>query len=388
MADVFISYASEDRSRVRELAEALKQLSLDVWWDREILIGSMFDEVIEKQLREARCVIVAWTKESVRSRWVRAEAGAAADRGVLIPVLLDETEVPLAFRHIQTAALVDWDGSTEHPGFQSIARAVRALSHGPGPAPTTESPREVPYSAPPASRPARSSARVLAASAALLLCVAAGIYWFLNRGGDPNAAVRPQEPQKVTPGVRENDGPVRVVRVHMVEGGSLSSHGFVTPTGHIVAFAPTTTAETYSISWIEGGQRKRGKARVVTRRNDRGSVPYLALLEAVGDAPGGPRPVTRNAGSLKIGERVERYLSPADRTPGTVVAFKQDFSMEADSHFPALVTTDISGAGDAGAPVLDSDGRIVAVVVGGRAAGGESYSIPVESIKIAFQDAF
>ena len=39
MADVFISYASEDRDRVRPLAEALLSRGFNVWWDRSLSAG-------------------------------------------------------------------------------------------------------------------------------------------------------------------------------------------------------------------------------------------------------------------------------------------------------------------------------------------------------------
>ena len=34
MSDIFISYASEDRDRVKSLARALEQEGWSVWWDR------------------------------------------------------------------------------------------------------------------------------------------------------------------------------------------------------------------------------------------------------------------------------------------------------------------------------------------------------------------
>jgi hypothetical protein len=36
VSDIFISYASEDRSRVRPLADALSGHGWSVWWDRQI----------------------------------------------------------------------------------------------------------------------------------------------------------------------------------------------------------------------------------------------------------------------------------------------------------------------------------------------------------------
>ena len=36
MSDIFLSYASEDRERVRPLAEALSRQGWAVWWDRII----------------------------------------------------------------------------------------------------------------------------------------------------------------------------------------------------------------------------------------------------------------------------------------------------------------------------------------------------------------
>ncbi|HZN45149.1 MAG TPA: toll/interleukin-1 receptor domain-containing protein, partial [Nitrospiraceae bacterium] len=58
----------------KKFADALESRGWSVWWDREIPIGENFDRVIEQELNAARCAVVLWSKESVRSRWVRAEA--------------------------------------------------------------------------------------------------------------------------------------------------------------------------------------------------------------------------------------------------------------------------------------------------------------------------
>src|SRR5262245_45440410 len=108
MADIFISYAREDRERVLPLADALSAHGWSVWWDREIQAGKAFDEVIASALADARCVVVVWSRQSVASNWVRDEAEEGRRRGILIPVLFDETHPPLGFGRIQFVDLSDW----------------------------------------------------------------------------------------------------------------------------------------------------------------------------------------------------------------------------------------------------------------------------------------
>ena len=72
MADVFISYSHENQHQARMLAELLTSLGLSVFWDREILAGTVFDDAIQEELDHAKCVIVLWSVHSVASQWVRA----------------------------------------------------------------------------------------------------------------------------------------------------------------------------------------------------------------------------------------------------------------------------------------------------------------------------
>jgi hypothetical protein len=127
MSDIFLSYASEDVARANELAQALSRYGWSVWWDRSILPGKVFDTVIETELSAAKCVIVLWSIHSVESRWVRAEAGEALDKGRLIPVLLDEAVIPLVFRQVQAASLAGWDSDPAHRGFQQLVKAISAV---------------------------------------------------------------------------------------------------------------------------------------------------------------------------------------------------------------------------------------------------------------------
>ncbi len=108
MADIFVSYASEDRDRILLLVEALESQGWSVWWDRELITGPSFDDKIEEALDEARCVVVGWSEHSIQSRWVRTEANEGLERGILVPALIDDVRPPLAFRIAQTANLIGW----------------------------------------------------------------------------------------------------------------------------------------------------------------------------------------------------------------------------------------------------------------------------------------
>jgi TIR domain/WD domain, G-beta repeat len=129
MADVFISYANENRDTARKLAASLEAHGWSVWWDRKIRAGQSFDQVIERELEAARSVVVLWSKDSISSEWVRNEAALAAERGVLVPVFIDDVKPPLEFRRRQAADLVGWDNDPSHPGFQATCDAIAVTTN-------------------------------------------------------------------------------------------------------------------------------------------------------------------------------------------------------------------------------------------------------------------
>jgi hypothetical protein len=127
MSDIFLSYASADRERVRPLVTWLQSRGWSVWWDRAIIPGQTWDEVLAAALAEARCVLAIWTQVSIESDWVRIEASEGKEREILIPILLDDVEVPLAFRLIQAASLVGWSGDMNHPALAGIAWGIETI---------------------------------------------------------------------------------------------------------------------------------------------------------------------------------------------------------------------------------------------------------------------
>jgi microcystin-dependent protein len=121
MADIFISYAKEDRERAGVLAEALAGLGWSVFWDRTIPAGLTWREFIGKELEEARSVVVAWSAASVKSQWVLEEAEQAKKKRILVPVLIQPVEAPFGFGSLQAADLSTWDGRADASAFQKLA---------------------------------------------------------------------------------------------------------------------------------------------------------------------------------------------------------------------------------------------------------------------------
>lgn len=121
MARIFISYAHEDREAAARLAELIKARGDEVFWDDDIDAGSRWDEALENELRRADRVVVLWSRHSVRSEWVRLEAGEAGGR--LLPARLEDVRQPLAFRLRQFVDLLDWEGEADHPGIRRLFAA-------------------------------------------------------------------------------------------------------------------------------------------------------------------------------------------------------------------------------------------------------------------------
>ena len=131
-AQVFISYKSQDRARLRPLVAALEAEGFSVWWDAHIDGGANWQKEIEQHLDAAKCVIVAWTKRSVGDdgHFVRDEARRAQRRGSYLPVCLDPVDPPLGFGETQALLLKGWKGDRADPRFRALVDATRARISG------------------------------------------------------------------------------------------------------------------------------------------------------------------------------------------------------------------------------------------------------------------
>lgn len=336
--------------------------------------------------------------------FIRLEVAAALERNIrVIPVLVQDAEMPRRDQLPEALAGLSRRNaielSNERWAFDAdrLIKVIEDLvSQRPGyqPAQSGSQPAKDDDDQ---KRPAWFQPWQIAALAAALV-VAAGLgIWLLvpllkGRTGNTNShdvspspvrtgdivanlqpKVSPTENATSSPSPPEVRVGIQVVRVNLPSGDYFL--GFFTSKGYIVAMVGEMfKANSATVTWSESGQEHKEAADVV------GYKDWIALLKLRRGLEG--RDVrTRNANSLRVGEEVERFIDANDITPGQVLAVNATGLAER-----VLRTTKISFKGQAGAPVIDSRGRIVAMVLGGSV--DDTDSLPIETIKVFFPHAF
>ncbi len=79
----------------------------------------------ETALRTAKAVVVLWSRKSVQSRWVRAEATLADRNKTLVPCMIEPCDRPIMFELTQTAELSHWQGDAADQAWVGFLADVR-----------------------------------------------------------------------------------------------------------------------------------------------------------------------------------------------------------------------------------------------------------------------
>jgi len=114
----FISYSRINKEFATKLVKGLRAGGYPVWFDLlDIPTGSRWDDEVEKALRECSIFMIILTPASIASENVKDEIGYAIDHGKrILPVLLEECDVPLRLRRFQ---YVDFTTKSFDEGFES-----------------------------------------------------------------------------------------------------------------------------------------------------------------------------------------------------------------------------------------------------------------------------
>jgi hypothetical protein len=132
-ANVFASYARADQVFVMAIADELAKFGINVWLDdRKLDPGAQWVREIERALSSADVVLFFISPSSVKSSWALQEVQIALHRqvsgeggGVLLPILLEEAEVPPLLRTIQFLDMRDRDIKK---GVQRLVETIHRLS--------------------------------------------------------------------------------------------------------------------------------------------------------------------------------------------------------------------------------------------------------------------
>lgn len=141
--EAFLSHASEDKAEfTAPLGRALARLGVKPWLDQwEIRPGdSLIRKLFDEGVAVVDAVVIVVSRHSITKPWVREELDSAAVRRIqegtrIIPVRLDDAEVPAPLRHL---VWITTDRTAE--GIADTAQRIADTLHGVDPRPTVASP--------------------------------------------------------------------------------------------------------------------------------------------------------------------------------------------------------------------------------------------------------
>ncbi len=110
MSHIFLSYSSEDKSKAIKIINILADNGFKVWYDRNLPAGKEYVTQIDIAAKESAAIVVLWSENSIKSSYVISEAIEGLERGVLLPIFLqNEVKPPIPLTSVQGLTLFDAD---------------------------------------------------------------------------------------------------------------------------------------------------------------------------------------------------------------------------------------------------------------------------------------
>ena len=130
--DLFLSHSSTDKAFVRELANDLSGLGIDVWFDEwEIEIGDSLHKSIGRGLARSRYVAVIISAKSASSDWCEEELDTVMSiekeqkRKRVLPLLYEQTDLPV---FLKGRVCQDLREAAYWPGLTLLAGLLHGFS--------------------------------------------------------------------------------------------------------------------------------------------------------------------------------------------------------------------------------------------------------------------
>jgi TolB-like protein len=129
-AEVFISYAAKDRTRVLDLVERLRAAGVSVWIDQMGIEGAtMWSQEIVAAIRSCKVLILAISENSAGSENVVKEVALASEgRKRILPVYIEQAKIPESMAY-QLAGIqrIEFFEGQEDAAQQAVIRALAKL---------------------------------------------------------------------------------------------------------------------------------------------------------------------------------------------------------------------------------------------------------------------
>ncbi|MDB4807990.1 TIR domain-containing protein [Verrucomicrobia bacterium] len=129
-AEVFVSYASEDRERILDLVENLRGAGVSVWIDQMGIEGAtMWSQEIVEAIDGCKVLILAISQQSTESENVVKELALASERRKkILPVCLESSGIPKSMEY-QLAGIqrVEYFAEEKEQGLQAMIRSLAKL---------------------------------------------------------------------------------------------------------------------------------------------------------------------------------------------------------------------------------------------------------------------
>jgi TolB-like protein/Flp pilus assembly protein TadD len=129
-ADVFISYSREDKDRVIDLAQKLREAGVSLWIDQGGIDGAaMWSEEIVNALENSKVLMLMVSEHSVTSHNVTKEVTIASERkGHILPVHLEPTRIPAGLKYALAGIQhIEYFATGPEEATKSILRSLERL---------------------------------------------------------------------------------------------------------------------------------------------------------------------------------------------------------------------------------------------------------------------